>query len=237
MRLNKYLAQCGVASRRGADDLIQRGTTLVNGTMVLDPAMSVSDSDEIKYDGQIVKPVKQRVIYILNKPKNVITTVNDTHGRRTVMEYVPSGVRLAPVGRLDKDTTGLIMLTNDGKLLQFLTHPKNRIPREYIVEIDGIITPPQITKLKKGLYIGDGEYGRAEIVSQRKVKGRSKVLLRLHQGKKREIRRMCYHLGINLHHLKRIKFGPITMSNLKIGEFRGLTEQELKDLDALIKKR
>jgi pseudouridine synthase len=129
------------------------------------------------------------------------------------------------------------MLTNDGKLLQFLTHPKNRIPREYIVEIDGIITPPQITKLKKGLYIGDGEYGRAEIVSQRKVKGRSKVLLRLHQGKKREIRRMCYHLGINLHHLKRIKFGPITMSNLKIGEFRGLTEQELKDLDALIKKR
>jgi len=173
---------------------------------------------------------------MLNKPKNVITTVKDTHNRRTVMEYVPSNVRVVPVGRLDKDTTGLLLLTNDGDLLQFLSHPKNRIPREYVAEITGIMTPIQIAKLKKGIYIGDGEYGRAEIVSQKKNKGRSDVILRLRQGKKREIRRMYYHLGIKLHQLKRIKFGPITMKNIKIGEFRALTEEELSDLDKLMKK-
>lgn len=235
MRLNKYLAKCGVSSRRGADELIQRGTTMVNGELVLDPAMAVTEKDEIIFDGQKVMPIHERIIYMLNKPKNVITTVKDTHGRRTVMEYVPSGVRLVPVGRLDKDTTGLILLTNDGDLLQFLTHPKNRIPREYTAEIDGIISPSQIAKLKKGLYIGDGEYGRAEVLRQKKIKGRSNVTLRLHQGKKREIRRMCYHLGIKLHRLKRISFGPIVMTNLKVGEFRGLTVKELTALDRLMK--
>jgi len=196
----------------------------------------VSDADVIKYDGKTIKPINYRLVLMLNKPKNVITTVKDTHNRRTVMEYVPSNVRVVPVGRLDKDTTGLLLLTNDGDLLQFLSHPKNRIPREYVAEITGIMTPIQIAKLKKGIYIGDGEYGRAEIVSQKKNKGRSDVILRLRQGKKREIRRMYYHLGIKLHQLKRIKFGPITMKNIKIGEFRALTEEELSDLDKLMKK-
>ena len=236
MRLNKYLSKCGIASRRESDELIQRGTTTVNGKMVLDPALSVSDADVIKYDGKTIKPINYRLVLLLNKPKNVITTVKDTHNRRTVMEYVPSNVRVVPVGRLDKDTTGLLLLTNDGDLLQFLSHPKNRIPREYVAEITGIMTPIQIAKLKKGIYIGDGEYGRAEIVSQKKNKGRSDVILRLRQGKKREIRRMYYHLGIKLHQLKRIKFGPITMKNIKIGEFRALTEEELSDLDKLMKK-
>ncbi|MBT3300269.1 MAG: rRNA pseudouridine synthase [Candidatus Marinimicrobia bacterium] len=236
MRLNKYLSKCGIASRRESDELIQRGTTTVNGKMVLDPALSVSDADVIKYDGKTIKPINYRLVLMLNKPKNVITTVKDTHNRRTVMEYVPSNVRVVPVGRLDKDTTGLLLLTNDGDLLQFLSHPKNRIPREYVAEITGIMTPIQIAKLKKGIYIGDGEYGRAEIVSQKKNKGRSDVILRLRQGKKREIRRMYYHLGIKLHQLKRIKFGPITMKNIKIGEFRALTEEELSDLDKLMKK-
>jgi len=171
MRLNKYLSKCGIASRRESDELIQRGTTTVNGKMVLDPALSVSDADVIKYDGKTIKPINYRLVLMLNKPKNVITTVKDTHNRRTVMEYVPSNVRVVPVGRLDKDTTGLLLLTNDGDLLQFLSHPKNRIPREYVAEITGIMTPIQIAKLKKGIYIGDGEYGRAEIVSQKKEQG------------------------------------------------------------------
>ena len=155
MRLNKFLAQTGVASRRKADELIQMATTEVNGKICLDPAYDVKDSDVIKYDGQKVKPVQEKIVIMLHKPKKVITTVKDTHGRKTVLDIVPSKYRLTPVGRLDQDTTGLLLLTNDGDLHQYLTHPKNRIPKDYEAVIEGRMTASQIQKLIRGIYIGD----------------------------------------------------------------------------------
>ena len=228
MRLNKFLAQAGVASRRKADELIQMATTEVNGKICLDPAYDVKDSDVIKYDGQKVKPVQEKIVIMLHKPKKVITTVKDTHGRKTVLDIVPSKYRLTPVGRLDQDTTGLLLLTNDGDLHQYLTHPKNRIPKDYEAVIEGRMTASQIQKLIRGIYIGDKEYGKAEIVSQDTKKGRSVVILRLHQGKKREIRRIMHRLKLKLLSLKRIRFSGLELGDLPEQHYRTLNEKEVK---------
>ena len=228
MRLNKFLAQTGVASRRKADELIQMATTEVNGKICLDPAYDVKDSDVIKYDGQKVKPVQEKIVIMLHKPKKVITTVKDTHGRKTVLDIVPSKYRLTPVGRLDQDTTGLLLLTNDGDLHQYLTHPKNRIPKDYEAVIEGRMTASQIQKLIRGIYIGDKEYGKAEIVSQDTKKGRSVVILRLHQGKKREIRRIMHRLKLKLLSLKRIRFAGLELGDLPEHHYRTSNEKEVK---------
>ena len=228
MRLNKFLAQAGVASRRKADELIQMATTEVNGKICLDPAYDVKDTDVIKYDGQKVKPVQEKIVIMLHKPKKVITTVKDTHGRKTVLDIVPSKYRLTPVGRLDQDTTGLLLLTNDGDLHQYLTHPKNRIPKDYEAVIEGRMTASQIQKLIRGIYIGDKEYGKAEIVSQDTKKGRSVVILRLHQGKKREIRRIMHRLKLKLLSLKRIRFSGLELGDLPEHHYRTLNEKEVK---------
>ena len=228
MRLNKFLAQTGVASRRKSDELIQMATTEVNGKICLDPAYDVKDTDVIKYDGQKVKPVQEKIVIMLHKPKKVITTVKDTHGRKTVLDIVPSKYRLTPVGRLDQDTTGLLLLTNDGDLHQYLTHPKNRIPKDYEAVIEGRMTASQIQKLIRGIYIGDKEYGKAEIVSQDTKKGRSVVILRLHQGKKREIRRIMHRLKLKLLSLKRIRFSGLELGDLPEHHYRTLNEKEVK---------
>ena len=230
MRLNKFLAQTGVASRRKADELIQMATTEVNGKICLDPAYDVKDTDVIKYDGQKVKPVQEKIVIMLHKPKKVITTVKDTHGRKTVLDIVPSKYRLTPVGRLDQDTTGLLLLTNDGDLHQYLTHPKNRIPKDYEAVIEGRMTASQIQKLIRGIYIGDKEYGKAEIVSQDTKKGRSVVILRLHQGKKREIRRIMHRLKLKLLSLKRIRFAGLELGDLPEHHYRTLNEKEVEFL-------
>jgi pseudouridine synthase len=158
----------------------------------------------------------------------VITTVKDTHGRKTVLDIVPSKYRLTPVGRLDQDTTGLLLLTNDGDLHQYLTHPKNRIPKDYEAVIEGRMTASQIQKLIRGIYIGDKEYGKAEIVSQDTKKGRSVVILRLHQGKKREIRRIMHRLKLKLLSLKRIRFSGLELGDLPEHHYRTLNEKEVK---------
>ena len=232
MRLNKFLAQSGVASRRKADELIQMATTEVNGKICQDPAYNVKDSDVIKYDGQQISPILEKVVIMLHKPKKVITTVKDTHGRKTVLDLVPSKYRLTPVGRLDQDTTGLLLLTNDGDLQQQLTHPRNQIPKDYEVVIEGKITFSQKQKLAKGIYIGDKEYGKAEIISQETKKSRSTIILRLRQGKKREIRRIMYRFKLKLLTLKRIRFGRLSLGNLSENHYRTLTDKEVKTLNS-----
>ena len=231
MRLNKFLAQSGVASRRKADELIQMATTEVNGKICQDPAYSVKDSDVIKYDGQQISPILEKVVIMLHKPKKVITTVKDTHGRKTVLDLVPSKYRLTPVGRLDQDTTGLLLLTNDGNLQQKLTHPRNQIPKDYEAVIEGKITSSQKQKLARGIYIGDKEYGKAEIISQETKKSRSTIILRLRQGKKREIRRIMYRFKLKLLTLKRIRFGGLSLGNLSENHYRALTDKEVKTLN------
>ena len=153
MRLNKYLSKSGVASRRKSDELIRMATTEVNGNLCLDPTYMVKKNDVVKYDGVKLTIINERIIIMLNKPKNYISTVSDTHGRKTVMDLIPSNLIVKPVGRLDKNTTGLLLLTNDGDLHQYLTHPKNKIPKDYEVEIEGWLNLRQIKKIEKGIYI------------------------------------------------------------------------------------
>ncbi len=230
MRLNKYLAHAGVASRRESDRLIQKGTVQVNGKLIDDPAYEVSNKDQIMYDGQVLRLQEETVVYMLNKPKNVITTAKDTHGRKTVFDYVPQNIRLFSIGRLDKDTTGLILLTNDGKLANYLMHPRNRIPRYYEVEISSRLSDKEIAKIKKGVFIGDGEWGRGEVVNQVSKKGRSTVKILLHQGKKREVRRIFEFLGKKVYSLHRYQYGKLTLGNLQLGQWRGLSNAEINKL-------
>lgn len=227
MRLNKYLAQSGVASRRESDRLIQEGTVTVNGQVMIDPAYQVQENDHVTFDGKVLKPQENTVVYMLNKPKNVITTAQDTHGRKTVLDLIPSNRRLFPIGRLDKDTTGLILITDNGELANYLMHPKNRIPRLYEAEIERHLNPKEIAKIKKGIFIGDGEFGRGEIVKQITRKTRSIITISLQQGKKREIRRIFDFLGKKVYRLHRFQYGTIKLGDLQSGKWRGLTQKEV----------
>jgi 23S rRNA pseudouridine2605 synthase len=230
MRLNKYLAQSGVASRRESDRLIQEGTVTVNGHVMIDPAYQVQKNDEVTFDGKVLTPQESTVVYMLNKPKNVITTARDEYGRKTVMDLIPSNRRLFPIGRLDKDTTGIILITDNGELANYLMHPKNRVSRFYEAEIEGRLNPKEIAKIKKGIFIGDGEFGSGEIVKQVTRKTRSTITIRLQQGKKREIRRIFYSLGKKVYSLHRFQYGSMVLGNLQLGQWRGLTQKEVNSL-------
>jgi len=230
MRLNKYLAKSGIASRRKSDELIKMATTTVNNEIILDPAYDVNDIDEIRYDGKLLQIDKEKIVIVFNKPKNVITSICDPYNRKTVMDYIHYKKRLAPVGRLDKDTTGLLLLTNDGDLHYFLTHPKNRIIREYDVVIDRVIDSEKIKRITRGINIGEGEIGKAKVVKQKMIKGRCHVRLVLRQGKKREIRRIFRTLKIKLYKLHRVSFGGVGLKGLKESEFRLLDENEINQL-------
>lgn len=227
MRLNKYLAKSGVASRRESDRLIQEGTVTVNSQVMIDPAYQVQENDEVTFDGKVLSLQEKTVVYMLNKPKNVITTVHDEYGRKTVLNLIPSNRRLFPIGRLDKDTTGLILITDNGELANYLMHPKNRVSRFYEVEIEGNLNSKEIGKIKKGIFIGDGEFGRGEIVKQTTRKTRSIIIIRLQQGKKREVRRIFYFIGKKVYKLHRFQYGTIKLGDLQFGQWRGLTEKEV----------
>lgn len=230
MRLNKFLAKSGIASRRRSDELIRMAMTTVNNEIILDPAYNVQESDIIKFDGKLLKIDEEKIVIAFHKPKNVITSVSDPFGRKTVMHFIKSNKRLAPIGRLDKDTTGLLFLTNDGDLHQYLTHPKNQIPRQYDVILEKIINPAKLKRMVTGLNIGEGEIGRAKVIGQTLIKGRCKVRLELKQGKKREIKRIFRSLKIKLFSLHRVSFGNIKIGNLKEGECRYLNANEISVL-------
>ncbi len=228
MRLNKYLARSGVASRRQSDDLIRRATTEINGQICLNPAYYVKPNDKVLYDGRKISPVGEKIVIMLNKPKNVITTVKDDCGRKTVMDLLKIKTRVTPVGRLDKNTTGLLLLTNDGKLQHYLTHPSNGVIKSYEAIIEGRLDYKCVEKISRGIYIGYNEYGKAEIVSQNTRKRRSKIVLRLKQGKKREIRRIFFRLRKKLISLKRIGYSNLTLGNLREGDSRYLHNKEIR---------
>ena len=208
-------------------------TTEVNGKICLNPAYEVSEKDIIRYDGRRIDIINKTIVIMLNKPKKVISTVKDTHNRKIVMDYIPKKFRLTPIGRLDQNTTGLLLFTNDGDLQQFLTHPKNNVPKDYEAIIEGRLSPLQKRKIKKGIYIGFKEFGQAEVLDQVTEKTRSKVILRLRQGKKREIRRILFKLKVKLFSLKRIAFSKIKLGALKEGEYRELQKSEVSLLRKL----
>jgi len=230
MRLNKYLAKGGVASRREADRLISAATTTVNGILQLDPAFDVSEKDEIVYNGKRINIQLDIGVLVLNKPKGYITTANDPQGRKTVMELVPQNPRYFTIGRLDRNSTGVLLLTNDGTLAQELMLPQNRIPRIYEIEIDRILEKLEILKMGRGLFIGIKQKGIAKVLQQKVVKKRVIVRLELRQGKNREIRRMMAVLKRKIFSLHRISFGPINLKGLSLGQWRKLTKTEVIEL-------
>ena len=203
-------------------------TTTVNGRVCLNPAYDVKQNDIVFYDGRRLRIIEEKKVIMLHKPKNVITTVKDTHGRKTVMDFINYKIRLCPIGRLDKNTTGLLLFTNDGKLQNYLTHPSNNIPKDYEVVIEGNFEDRNIKKLKRGIYIGENEYGKAEVINKRIDKGRTNLSLRLRHGKKREIRRILFRLNKKLISLKRISFSNVKLGSLKEGKSRELSMEEIK---------
>ena len=233
MRLNKFIARSGECSRRQADKYVQGGSVTVNGSLELNPAYQVLGADDIRFDGRRITSSEKTITILLNKPMGYITTSHDPFKRKTVMDLINHKERLFPIGRLDKDTTGLLLLTNDGNLANLLTHPKNKIPRIYELEIDKPFESWEKKKISKKIYIGQKQWCKSEILEQKKNKGRTTVLLRLYQGKKREIRRIVYRMKKTLFSLKRTQFGPIYLDNTPIGGFRELSEAEIKLLSRL----
>ena len=233
MRLNKFIAKSGACSRRQADKYVQGGSVTVNGSLELNPAYQVLGNDDIRFDGRRITSSEKTVTILLNKPMGYITTSHDPFKRKTVIDLINHKERLFPIGRLDKDTTGLLLLTNDGNLANILTHPKNKIPRIYELEIDKPFQSWEKKKISKKIYIGQKQWGKAEILEQKKNKGRTTVLMRLYQGKKREIRRIVYRMKKTLFSLKRTQFGPIHLDNTPIGGFRDLSDAEIKLLSRL----
>ena len=234
MRLNKFISLSGIASRREADNLVKSAIVTVNDMVETNPAYQVSISDKVKCDEKIISLKENNRIVLLNKPTGFITTVKDPLKRKTVMDLVQTDERLFPIGRLDKDTSGLLLLTNHGFLANYLMHPKNKIPRVYKLEIDKIFREGEKKRLASKIYIGQKEWGRAEILSQKKDRGRIIVHLRLLQGKKREIRRMMYRMKRELFSLQRTKFGPIELGDIALGEWRDLNPSEFESLTSII---
>jgi len=227
MRLNKYLALSGVSSRRMADDLIKAATTTVNNIVITDPAFRVNKNDIVRYDGKNIKINRVQIVIMFNKPLGVITSMDDPKNRPIVADYFPNKMRLFPVGRLDKNTTGLLLVTNNGDLANKLMHPKNLIPKIYEAETDMILDAKLISKIKKGVFIGYNQWAKAKIINQKKVKSRILVSLQLHHGKNREIRRLFNKINRKLFSLNRVQYGDLELGNLPLGKYRELNKREL----------
>ncbi|HUA73320.1 MAG TPA: pseudouridine synthase [Solirubrobacteraceae bacterium] len=231
MRLAKYLAHAGVASRRAAERLIAEGRVSLDGATVTDPAREVGEDSGIAVDGQPLVGAERRVTYALHKPVGVVSTARDTHGRPTVVELVPApGLRLYPVGRLDADSSGLLLLTNDGELANRLTHPRFEVPKTYRAKLGGPPLDAQaLARLCDGVELEDGLTAPA----QARRLAAHELELTIHEGRNRQVRRMCAALGRPVQELRRVRFGPLALDGLGEGEHRLLSERELGLLRAL----
>ena len=226
------LIEAGIGSRRRLAAAIIRGRVTVNNEVVSDLRFPVDgEKDHIKIDGQVVELKKARLVYLmLNKPKGVLSTVKDERGRKTVRDFVPDkyhGLRLYPAGRLDKDTTGLLLLTNDGELTHRLTHPGFENEKEYWIHINGVLRPQEIKKLEKGIELEDGMTSPAKVKKLDNA-GPFNYSITIHEGRKRQVKRMFSALGYRTFTLKRVRIGKLTLGDLGEGEVRELTGAEVK---------
>lgn len=227
MRLAKFLAHSGVASRRAAEGLIADGRVKVGEEVVTDPARDVDGSVPVTVDRRPVSIAEDRVVYAVNKPKGVVSTAKDTHGRPTVVRLVPSERRLYPVGRLDAETTGLILLTDDGGLANRLTHPSHEVPKVYRARVaEGTVSGSALHRLRTGVELDDGKTLPAKVEQPRP--GVLEITLR--EGRKRQVRRMCEAVGHPVISLQRVAFGPLQLGGLRPGEHRRLTAAEIAKL-------
>ena len=229
MRLAKYLATAGVASRRASEELVRTGRVSVDGETVLDPARDVGAVDAVAVDGRTVSPARERVVYALNKPPGVVSTARDPQGRPTVVTLVPQTERLYPVGRLDIDTTGLILLTNQGELAHRLTHPSFEVPKTYRAVLGGpALEERALRALREGIELEDGRTSPAKV---RRVSADT-LEITIHEGRKRQVKRMCEAVGHPVKRLERVAFGPLELGDLARGRWRRLTDVEIEELMA-----
>jgi 23S rRNA pseudouridine2605 synthase len=235
-RLNKFIAHAGVCSRRKAAELVKDGYIKVNGEVEKNPAIEVSEKDVIEYLGKRLKPVEDKIYLLLNKPKNVITTMQDERGRKTVWDIVKEKVKhkINPVGRLDRNTTGLLLMTNDGELAQHLSHPKTTVKKIYQVVLDRAVEEKHMDAIKEGLVLEDG-IAEVDEVSYIKDMPANYVGIQLHSGKNRIIRRIFEHLKYDVVALDRVYYAGLTKKDLPRGWSRFLTEKECIMLKHFIK--
>ncbi len=232
VRLQKYLAGCGVASRRGAEDLIKQGRVSVNGEVVTEMGVQIDEEkDVVEFDGQVVRIEKKMVYVLLNKPVGYVTTVSDDKGRPTVMELVSEiPVRIYPVGRLDYDTEGLLLMTNDGDLTYKITHPKNNIEKTYVAEVTGNISMNTLIQLRGGVYLDGVKTAPAKVEVIGATRLGTKLEITIHEGKNRQVRRMFESVGCIVKKLKRTREAGLILGHVPLGHWRKLTESEVNML-------
>lgn len=229
-RLNKYIASSGLCSRRKADELIEAGRVLVNGKKITELGYLVQDKDKVFVDKKLIRPVKHEY-YRFYKPAGYITTADDEKGRKTIYDILPENLQhLKPVGRLDKDSTGLLILTNDGDLINELTHPSIKVPKIYLVTINGQIHRHELEQLANGVEIEKGKIAYADISVLDMNSEKTTMQITLYQGLNRQIRKMFEYVGYEVKSLKRIQHATLTLQGLKRGEFKPIKPQQIKEL-------
>jgi 23S rRNA pseudouridine2605 synthase len=229
MRLAKYLAGAGVASRRAAEEIVRQGRVAIGSETIRDPARDVAAGDRVTVDGRALREPADQVVYALNKPPGVVSTARDPQGRPTVVGLIASPLRLYPVGRLDRDAAGLILLTNDGTLAHQLTHPRFEVEKTYRVEVANGPVPERVLRsLRQGVELDDGVTAPARV---RRL-GPSTLELTIHEGRNRQVKRMCERVGHPVRRLRRVRFGPLELGGLREGEHRRLSPAEIDRLRA-----
>lgn len=233
-RLQKYLAECGIASRRKCEQLILDGKVKVNGKTVRELGVKVDpNKDVVEYNGKVVTKINKNIYIMLNKPVGYITTVKDQFDRPSVIDLVNIDDRVYPIGRLDYDTSGLLLLTNDGDLANKLMHPRHKINKVYIAQIKGVPDKMKLDMFRNGLYIDNYKTAKAEIDILKVTNGNSTVRIVIHEGRNRQIRKMCELIGHPVLKLKRVKIGNLDIGNLKTGQWRYLSKDEVEYLKKL----
>lgn len=236
MRLHRYIAQSGLTSRRKAEDLIAQGRVMVNGQTVTAMGVLVEAGDEVSVDGEVLK-IQESYTLLMNKPKGLLTTLHDPQGRPTVMKLLPRELQGAkPVGRLDKDTEGLLLLTTDGELAMRLTHAKYGIEKEYLAVVEGVPTPASLDKLKRGVFVEGRRTApcQAELIPGDATKGTSRLKIILHEGRKRQVREMCLSIGHQVISLRRVRIGHLVLKGMAPGEVRRLPKKEVDRLRSMV---
>lgn len=231
MPLNKYIAHSGICSRRDAAELVKGGKVKVNGELITEPGHKVSERDEVKVAGKKIHRVNNLVYILLNKPKDYLTTTDDPHQRKTVLDLIHRATqeRVYPVGRLDRNTSGVLLLTNDGDLSQKLTHPSNEIKKLYAVTLDKPLTRQHFDEILKGIPLEDG-MAHVDSLAYADTKDHTQIGVELHSGRNRIVRRIFEHFGYDVKNLDRVVFAGLTKKNVQRGKWRFLTEREVRDL-------
>jgi 23S rRNA pseudouridine2605 synthase len=231
MPLNKFIAHAGISGRREAADIVKKGLVKVNGETITEPGHKVSAKDEVKVNSKIVFPAKNLVYILLNKPKDYITTTDDPKNRKTVLDIISRATaeRVYPVGRLDRNTSGVLLITNDGELAQKLTHPSNEIKKLYAVTLNKPLEKKDFDQILKGVTLEDG-LATVDVLAYADIKDKTQIGVEIHSGRNRIVRRIFEALGYDVRNLDRVIFAGLTKKNVERGKWRFLTEKEVRDL-------